>query len=173
MDVLTGEANELLNLKTCSPFMIYIVMFFACMFKVYYTRLNLKRYNTTKMDNLYNYYSVGEFRFMFLVGLVLYGLCTYNKEFLAWIVLMFPIIYVLLGNLVTQIYVVSSYQSSPQAVISETTDENEGHKIVPQMSPPKPKTLSPQYSSELSAPVSTHTSELLGGSTNNEYHNIF
>ena len=68
MDVLTGEVNELLNLKSCSPFMIYIVMVFICMFKIYYTRLNLKRYNTNKMDNLYNYYSMGEFRFMFLIG---------------------------------------------------------------------------------------------------------
>ena len=56
MDVLTGEVNELLNLRTCSPFMIYIVMTLMCMFKIYYTRLNIKRYNTAKMDNLYNFH---------------------------------------------------------------------------------------------------------------------
>lgn len=167
MDVLTGEFNELMNLKSCSPLMIYIVMVFMCMFKIYYTRLNLKRYNTTKMDNLYNYYSMGEFRFMFLIGLVLYGLCSYNKEFLAWLVLLLPILYVLLQNIITQIYVVSAYQSAPVPVL-EKQDVNidTGERIMPQMSPPKPSVLTP--------PMSTQTSELLGGSAGgNEYHNIF
>ena len=173
MDVLTGEMNELLNLKSCSPFMIYIVMVFMCMFKIYYTRLNLKRYNTNKMDNLYNYYSMGEFRFMFLIGLVLYGLCSYNKEFLAWLVLLLPIVYVLLQNIITQIYVVSAYQSAPVPVLEEKKEEKPvetGARIMPEMSPPKPSVLTP--------PMSTQTSELLGGSagglaTGNEYHNIF
>jgi len=168
MDVLTGEMNELLNLKSCSPFMIYIVMVFMCMFKIYYTRLNLKRYNTSKMDNLYNYYSMGEFRFMFLIGLVLYGLCSYNKEFLAWLVLLIPIVYVLLQNIITQIYVVSAYQSSPVPVLEKQEDKpvDTGERIMPQMSPPKPSVLTP--------PMSTQTSELLGGSAGgNEYHNIF
>ena len=164
MDVLTGEMNELLNLKSCSPFMIYIVMVFVCMFKIYYTRLNLKRYNTNKMDNLYNYYSMGEFRFMFLIGLVLYGLCSYNKEFLAWLVLLLPIVYVLLQNIITQIYVVSAYQSAPVPVLEEKKEKSveTGARIMPEMSPPKPSVLTP--------PMSTQTSELLGG---NEYHNIF
>jgi len=169
MDVLTGEVNELLNLKSCSPFMIYIVMVFMCMFKIYYTRLNLKRYNTTKMDNLYNYYSMGEFRFMFLVGLVLYGLCHYNKEFLAWLVLLLPVIYALLQNMITQIYIVSAYQSAPVPVAEEGKEKNiqeTGARIMPEMSPPKPSVLTP--------PMSTNTSELLGGSAGgNEYHNIF
>ena len=168
MDVLTGEVNELLNLKSCSPFMIYIVMVFICMFKIYYTRLNLKRYNTNKMDNLYNYYSMGEFRFMFLIGLVLYGLCSYNKEFLAWLVLLLPV-YVLLQNIITQIYVVSAYQSAPVPVLEEKKEEKTvetGARIMPEMSPPKPSVLTP--------PMSTQTSELLGGSASgNEYHNIF
>jgi len=160
MDVLTGEVNELLNLRTCSPFMIYIVMTLMCMFKIYYTRLNIKRYNTAKMDNLYNYYSMGEFRFMFLIGLVLYGLCHYNKEFLAWLVLFLPVIYVLLQNMVTQIYVVSAYQSAPVPVLEERTEEKPtetGARIMPEMSPPKPSVLTP--------PMSTNTSELLGGSS--------
>jgi len=172
MDVLTGEMNELLNLKSCSPFMIYIVMVFVCMFKIYYTRLNLKRYNTNKMDNLYNYYSMGEFRFMFLIGLVLYGLCSYNKEFLAWLVLLLPIVYVLLQNIITQIYVVSAYQSAPVPVLEEKKEKSveTGARIMPEMSPPKPSVLTP--------PMSTQKSELLGGSagglaTGNEYHNIF
>ena len=175
MDVLTGEVNELLNLRTCSPFMIYIVMVFMCMFKIYYTRLNLKRYNTNKMDNLYNYYSMGEFRFMFLIGLVLYGLCTYNKEYLAWLVLLLPVVYVLLQNIITQIYVVSAYQSAPVPVLEEKNEGKQGEtgaRIMPEMSPPKPSVLTP--------PMSTQTSELLGGSaggsigefTENQ-HNIF
>ena len=168
MDVLTGEVNELLNLKSCSPFMIYIVMIFMCMFKIYYTRLNLKRYNTTKMDNLYNYYSMGEFRFMFLIGLVLYGLCSYNKEFLAWLVLLLPIVYVLLQNIITQIYVVSAYQSAPVPVLEKQEEKSveTGARIMAEMSPPKPSVLTP--------PMSTQTSELLGGTVSgNDYHNIF
>jgi len=110
---------------------------------------------------------MGEFRFMFLIGLVLYGLCSYNKEFLAWLVLLLPILYVLLQNIITQIYVVSAYQSAPVPVL-EKQDVNidTGERIMPQMSPPKPSVLTP--------PMSTQTSELLGGSAGgNEYHNIF
>ncbi len=176
MEMLTGEVNELMNLKTCSPFMIYIVMFLMCLFKVYYTRLNLKRYNTNKMDNLYNYYSMGEFRFMSLIGLVLYGLCSYNKEFLAWLVLLLPVLYVLLQNIITQIYIVSAYQGAPVPVMEEKKTDSSGGtggRILAEMSAPKPSVLTP--------PMSTNTSELLGGSaggglggiTNGNQHNIF
>ena len=63
MDVLTGEVNELMNLKSCSPFMIYIVMVFMCMFTVvivaalYWLRDELEHmgYNPAAAQNIVSF----------------------------------------------------------------------------------------------------------------------
>ena len=81
---------------------------------VYLTRTNLKRHNTTKMDNLYNLYSLNELKFMIVFGLILFGLCQYNKTTLAWVFLVFPVIYVLIQNLIIHIHVSSALQSAPK-----------------------------------------------------------
>ena len=44
----------------------------------------------------------------------MYGLCQYNKETLAWVFLIFPVIYVMLQNLIIHIYLASAYQGAPK-----------------------------------------------------------
>ena len=53
-----GELNELFSTKMCSPVVIYIAVLVVTFLNVFITRSTLKRYNTNKMDNLYNYYSI-------------------------------------------------------------------------------------------------------------------
>ena len=86
---------------------------------------------------------------------------------LAWLVLLVPIVYVLLQNIITQIYVVSAYQYVCSC-LRRKKKKNQlrlEKRIMPQMSHPKPSVLTP--------PMSTQTSELLGGSASGNEIIIF
>ena len=51
---------------------------------------------------------------MIVLGVVMFGLCQYNKTELAWIFLIFPIIYVMIQNVLLYIHVSSASQNAPQ-----------------------------------------------------------
>ena len=93
-----GEMTELMSTKMCSPYLL------GCNgvsgLSVYLTRDHLKKHNTNKMDNLFNLYSLNELKFMVVLGLIMFGLCQYNKTTLAWVFLIFPVIYLLIQNMV-------------------------------------------------------------------------
>ena len=108
------EVNELLTAKLCSPVIVYGVVLAISLVSIYFCRQKLQRYNTSKMENLYNLYTMQELKFMIILGVVMYGLCQYNKTELAWIFLIFPVIYVLIQNLLLYIHVSSAIQSAPQ-----------------------------------------------------------
>ena len=108
-----NEVNELLTMKMCSPVIIYGVILVMSLFCIYMVRQRLGRYNTLKMENLYNLYSAQELKFLLVLGVVMYGLCQYNKTELAWIFLIFPIIYALLQNVLLYVHVSSALQNTP------------------------------------------------------------
>ena len=85
-------------------------MSLICIFLV---RQRLGRYNTLKMENLYNLYSAQELKFLLVLGVTMYGLCQYNKTELAWIFLIFPVIYIVLQNVLLFIHVSSGLQNAP------------------------------------------------------------
>ena len=67
--------------KMCSPVVIYVAVLVVTFINVFITRSTLKRYTIrTKTDNLYNYYSMHELKLALITGIVMYGLCQYNKE---------------------------------------------------------------------------------------------
>ena len=108
-----NEVNELLTTKMCSPVIIYGVILVLSLICIYFTRQRLGRYNTVKMENLYNLYSAQELKFLMVLGVTMYGLCQYNKTELAWIFLVFPVIYILLQNVLLYVHVASALQNSP------------------------------------------------------------
>jgi len=55
-----------------------------------------------------------ELKIMLILGITMYGLCQYNKTELAWIFLIFPVIYVLIQNVLLYIHVSSAIQNAPQ-----------------------------------------------------------
>ena len=63
------------------------------LFTIYLDDQKLMVYNTSKMENLYNLYSVQELKYLIILGIIMFGLCQYNKTEL-WIFLILPIIYV-------------------------------------------------------------------------------
>jgi len=108
------DINELLTTKMCSPVIVYAVVLVVSTISVYLCRERLKRYNTSKMDTLANMFTMQEVKFMLVLGVVMFGLCQYNKTELAWIFLIFPIIYVMIQNALLYVHVSSAVQSAPQ-----------------------------------------------------------
>ena len=106
--------NELLSTKMCSPLIVYFGVVVLCGLSVYLTRDHLKRHNTNKMDNLFNLYSLNEVKFIIILGLTIFGLCQYNKTTLAWVFLIFPIIYCIIQASIIQIHVSSGVQNAPK-----------------------------------------------------------
>ena len=113
MDVIK-DVNELLTAKMCSPVIVYGVVLVVSAISVHMCRGRLKRYNTYKMDTLANMFTMQEVKFMLVLGVVMFGLCQYNKTELAWIFLIFPIIYVMIQNVLLYIHVSSASQNAPQ-----------------------------------------------------------
>ena len=109
-----GEMNELLSTKMCSPLIVYFGVVVLCGLSVYLTRDHLKRHNTNKMDNLFNLYSLNEVKFIIILGLTIFGLCQYNKTTLAWVFLIFPIIYCIIQASIIHIHVSSGVQNAPK-----------------------------------------------------------
>ena len=109
-----NEVNELLTTKLCSPVIVYGVVLVVSLITIYCCRKTLNRYNTQKMENLHNLFTMQEVKFLITLGVVMFGLCQYNKTELAWIFLIFPVIYSLIQNSLLYIHVSSAMQNAPQ-----------------------------------------------------------
>ena len=166
MEQIGGEMNELLNTKMCSPMMIYLAIIVTSGLSIYVTRNYLKRHNTNKMDNLFNLYSLHELKFMIVFGLVLFGLCQYNKTTLAWVFLLFPVIYIVIQNLIIHVHVSSAIQSAPKEVeLQQMPQYMAGAQTIPQdtqQSQQQPPMVPPPQSPEI--PMPSRSSQMLGGS---------
>ena len=121
-----NEENELLTTKMCSPVIVYCILVVVSLLTIYMVRDKLKGYNTHKMENLYNLYTIQEAKYLVVLGIVMYGLCQYNKTELAWIFLIFPIIYVMIQNVLLYVHVSSAVQSAPQEVPLQENNYGQG-----------------------------------------------
>ena len=166
-----NEVNELLTTKMCSPVIIYGVILVLSLICVYMVRQRLGRYNTMKMENLYNLYSAQELKFLLILGVTMYGLCQYNKTELAWIFLIFPVIYIVLQNVLLFIHVSSGLQNAPAE--SPTFQSYGGGMNAPLLSgqgpsPPqistdeKPVDMPPPPQQEFTLPKMTNQSSSMG-----------
>lgn len=157
-----GEINELLTTKMCSPVIVYAVVLVISAISVYLCRRTLQRYNTQKMENLYTLFTMQELKFMLILGVTMYGLCQYNKSDLAWIFLIFPIIYVVIQNTLLYIHVSSALQNAPQDKPRQGSSYGAGMQAP--LNEAKPQTIRQQPSPESHVlPKSTSQSFPLGG----------
>ena len=103
-----------------------------------------------------------EFKFMLVLGVTMYGLCQYNKTELAWIFLIFPIIYVLIKNSLLYIHVSSALQNAPRA---EAPDQTAQYGMQPPLLQQKEKSASNTGGAEqYILPKVSNNSVQLGGS---------
>lgn len=168
-----NEVNELLTTKMCSPVIIYGVILVLSLICIYMIRQRLGRYNTLKMENLYNLYSAQELKFLLVLGVTMYGLCQYNKTELAWIFLIFPIIYIVLQNVLLFIHVSSGLQNAPAETPFQSQHYGSGMNAPllagqgpspPQISTDeKPVATPPPPSQEFTLPKMTNQSSSMGG----------
>tara|TARA_Y100000996_G_scaffold409582_1_gene390489 strand:+ start:1476 stop:2039 length:564 start_codon:yes stop_codon:yes gene_type:complete len=138
MDNLSNPLN-LLATNMCSPMVIYIVFVVVTGIALFMTRSTLKRYNTEKMDQLFNIHLMNEVKMVVVIGAVIYGLCQYNQVNLAWIFLIFPVIYVLLKSILVFVPVSSANQNAPvpknfnqEEMMKQIQQENMQQKIIQQ-----------------------------------------
>ena len=163
-----NEVNELLTTKLCSPVIIYGVVAVISLIGIYFIRQSLERYNTHKMDNLKNLFSMQEVKYLIVLGIIMYGLCQYNKTDLAWIFLIFPIIYTMIQNGLLYIHISSAVQNSPQEQYSQGSNYglamNAPLLETQTQGPEKPAmTKTP----DISMPTSTSKSAIMGDSSFN------
>jgi len=166
-----NEVNELLTTKMCSPVIIYGVILLMSLLCIYFTRQRLGRYNTLKMENLYNLYSAQELKFLLVLGVTMYGLCQYNKTELAWIFLIFPVIYIVLQNVLLYVHVSAALQNTPaeQPMMSHgygmqaplLSGQGPSPPQVSTMEVPPPTQAQPQQ--EFTLPKMTNQSNSMGG----------
>ena len=176
MEQIGGEMNELLNTKMCSPMMIYLAILVTSGLSVYITRSHLKRHNTNKMDNLFNLYSLNELKFMIVFGIILFGLCQYNKTTLAWIFLLFPVVYLIIQNLIVHIHVTTAMQTSPKEIDLSVLQQQQHQlqanaaQVVPQdtQQTPSPQLMVPTMNQN-EMPSSTSVSQPLGNGGPSNY----
>lgn len=160
MDNLSNPLN-LLATNMCSPMIIYIVFVVVTGISLFMTRSSLKKYNTAKMETLFNFHLMNEVKMLIVIGAVLYGLCQYNQVNLAWVFLIFPIIYVLLKNVLIFVPVSSANQNAPvpkelnSQMIKQIQQENEQKKVI--------------QDQQVSQNVNKAISGLGGGSINNGF----
>lgn len=110
---------DILSIKMCSPMIVFIVFVLVSAISLFMTRNILKKFGKHKVDNLYNLHSWHEIQLLLVFGVVLYGLCQYNQMTLAWVYLMFPIIYLILKNLIIYYNVSLAHQNAPKEVTSD------------------------------------------------------
>ena len=87
-----GDINELLTTKMCSPVIVLGVVIAVTAVGLFLASRVMKRYGTYKMENLTNLFTLQELILGIVLGVIMYGLCQYNKEDLSWIFLIFPVI---------------------------------------------------------------------------------
>ena len=140
-----NEVNELLTTKMCSPVIIFGVIIVISLFTMYFVRQTLSKYNTSKMENLSNLYSLQELKYLLILGIIMYGLCQYNKTELAWIFLLFPIIYVIIQNVLLYIHVSSGLQNAPvEAKMNSYNSELSVPSVASSMGPSPPAISTPE-----------------------------
>tara|TARA_B100000745_G_C19980038_1_gene331996 strand:- start:4 stop:513 length:510 start_codon:yes stop_codon:yes gene_type:complete len=104
---------DLLSTNMCSPIVVFIIIAILSIISLYISRGTLKRYNNNKMENLYNLHALHEIKLLIFMGVILYGLCQYNQVNLAWIFLLFPVIYLILKNSFIFVFVSLAQQNAP------------------------------------------------------------
>lgn len=107
---------SLSSLKLCSPIIIFFVYVVVSAVSLFMTRNALKKFKSQRMENLYNLYSWSEIKLIIVLGVILYGLCQYDQMNMAWIYLIFPIIYIILKNAFIFAYVSIAHQNSPKEI---------------------------------------------------------
>jgi len=141
MEQIGGDINDLLTTKMCSPVIVYGVVIAVTGIALFLMNKTLKRYGTYKMENLTQLFTMHELKLAIVLGVIMYGLCQYNKEDLSWIFLIFPVIYIIIQNLLIFIHVASALQNAP---LEARPPIHNGYSNIAGAGPSVPQNTTPQ-----------------------------
>lgn len=96
---LTSTMSALFKTDKCSPLIVYIVLVVVTGVTLFNTNGLMKRLHNHKINNIFTMHAWYEIAMLLLLGVVLFGLCQYNQQTLAWIVLFFPLFWYLVKTL--------------------------------------------------------------------------
>ena len=92
MDKDVGSTmSSLLKTDKCSPLIVYIVFVIISGITLFNTNGLMKKLQHHKINNIFTMHAWYEVALLLVLGVVLFGLCQYNQQTLAWIVLFFPL----------------------------------------------------------------------------------
>ena len=117
MDKEIGSSgNSLLKTDKCSPLVVYMVYAIIAGVTLYNNYNISQKFNNNKVNNILTMHMWYEISFIVILGVLLYGLCTYNHENLAWIILFAP--------LIIYIIKISYVFSSVSTIMKNVPDDN-------------------------------------------------
>jgi len=113
---------------------------------------------------------------MIVFGIILFGLCQYNKTTLAWIFLLFPVVYLIIQNLIVHIHVTTAIQTSPKEIDLSVLQQQQHQvqasaaQVVPQdtQQTPPPQQMVPTMN-QTEMPSSTSVSQPFGNGGPSNY----
>jgi len=89
---ITTPINSLMKTDKCSPLVVYFIFIVVSLITMFNTHWLTKKLDNYKISNIFNLHAWYEISYLILLGVILYGLCQYNHETLAWIILFFPLV---------------------------------------------------------------------------------
>ena len=90
MDTDLSTMSSLLKTDKCSPLIVYIILVIINAVTIFNTHGTLKKLQNYKVDNIFSTHLWHEIGLLLVLGVILFGLCQYNQQTLAWILLFFP-----------------------------------------------------------------------------------
>ena len=96
---MSSTMSALFKTDKCSPLIVYIVLVVVTGVTLFNTNGLMKRLQNHKIDNIFTMHAWYEISMLLVLGVILFGLCQYNQQTLAWIVLFFPIFWYLVKTL--------------------------------------------------------------------------
>ena len=88
---ISSTMSSLFKTDKCSPLVVYIVLVIVTGVTLFNTNGLMKKLQNFKINNIFTMHMWYEISMLIVLGVVLFGLCQYNQQTLAWIVLFFPI----------------------------------------------------------------------------------
>ena len=88
---ISSTMSSLLKTDKCSPLIVYIVFVIISGITLFNTNSLMKKLQHHKINNIFTMHAWYEVALLLVLGVVLFGLCQYNQQTLAWIVLFFPL----------------------------------------------------------------------------------
>ena len=96
---ISSTMSSLFKTDKCSPLVVYIVLVIVTGVTLFNTNGLMKKLQNFKINNIFTMHMWYEISMLIVLGVVLFGLCQYNQQTLAWIVLFFPIAWYLVKTL--------------------------------------------------------------------------